>query len=879
MQARELRQKYLEFFESKGALRVPSDSLVPSNDPTLLFTVAGMVPMKPYYWGQAKPPGPSVTSAQKCLRTVDIDDIGDISHCTFFEMLGNFSFGDYFKKEAIAWAWEFLIDVLKLDVNNLRVTVFLDDDVAHDLWVKAGMPAERITRLGEDKNYWPANAITEKIQGPCGPCSEIYFDLQPDQPFDADWDGDGSRWLEIWNLVFTQYSGEGEGDAFTLATLPIGPSIDTGMGLERTAAAINRLSGPFETDVLRPIIAQLEELSGIKYTATPDAPVDIAFRRAADHARSTAFLLADGVTPDRTGRGYVLRRLMRRAIVAGIRRLGFEFEPFLDRVIPTVVEVMKDQYPELAERESYLLQQVRQEETLFRRTLANGLARLEDELAKGELSGRRAFYLYSTYGLPFEITRELAEERGIRVDREGYEQAAEEDTLLNRPRDVNVWADANESVNDLLKSLPATQFVGYGQLQSEAKVIGLIVDGAPVASVQAGQTADILLDQSPFYAESGGQMGDTGLLLTAEAAAAVTDTRKQSGLWFHRATVERGTLAVGEVLTAQVDTDRRRDIMRNHTATHLLHKSLRDRLGDHVQQRGSLVAPDRLRFDFSHQGALSPADIEAVEKEVNDAILRELPVAIQELPIDEAKKLGAMMLFGEKYGDVVRVVSVGENYSREFCGGTHVGNASQIGPFRLVSEGSAAAGVRRVEALTGRAAEGFDAANNERIKAIASLLGVPPAQTPETVEKLQSEIKALRQQIAQLQRTQAGNQAQTLAADARPFGGVPVVLALPKDTPDGPALSALADDILDRLKSGVVVLATAADGKALFVAKASKDAVARGARAGDIVKAAAQVAGGGGGGRPDFAQAGGKDTSRLGEALAAAEATLTRQLA
>ncbi len=875
MQARELRQKYLQFFEQKGALRLPSDSLV-ADDPTLLFTVAGMVPFKAYFEGRATPPRTSLATAQKCLRTIDIDDIGDTSHCTLFEMMGNFSFGDYFKHEAVTWAWEFLTEVLKLDPKDLRVTVFQEDDEAYDLWTKTcGLPGERVTRLGEKTNYWPANAIVEKSQGPCGPCSEIFFDLKPDEPFDTHWDGEGVRWLEIWNLVFTQFTGEGEGDNFRLTPLPK-KNIDTGSGLERTAAAINRLSGPFETDVLRPIIAKLEELSSVTYTSSPDALADIAFRRIADHARATTFLLSDGVTPDRTGRGYVLRRLMRRAIVAGIRRLGFENETFLDQVIPTVVEIMKDTYPELAEREAYILEQVRGEEALFRRTLANGLARLEDELAKSELSGKRAFFLYSTFGLPFEITREIAAERGIPVSQQEYDDAVKDDP--RGPGAGAVWGGANKAADDLLKSLAPTQFVGYTQIESQSKIVGLLVDGTPAERVSTGQTIDVLLDVTPFYAESGGQVGDSGDLRGIIGAFRVTDTKKQNGIYFHRATVADGTLTVGDTVVSDVDAERRRDIMRNHTATHLLHKALRDRMGTHVQQRGSLVAPERLRFDFAQNGALSPADIEHVEAEVNAAILRELPVVIEELPISEAKKLGAMMLFGEKYGDVVRVVSVGGEFSREFCGGTHVGNASQIGPFRLVSEGSASAGVRRVEAITGRAAEAFDAANNERIKAISLLLGVPAAQTPEAVEKLQSEVKTLRQTIAQAQRTQTGNQAAALAHEAKIIGGVPVVLAQPTGIESGNALSALADDVLDRVKNGVVVLAVAANGKVLFVAKASKEAVGKGAKAGDIVKAAAQATGGGGGGRPDFAQAGGRDISKIGEALAASEATLSRQL-
>ena len=880
MQARELRRRYLEFFESKGALRLPSDSLV-ADDPTLMFTVAGMVPFKAYFEDRATPPRTSVTTAQKCLRTKDIEDIGDISHCTFFEMLGNFSFGDYFKREAVTWAWEFLTRVVEIAPHDLRVTVFQDDDEAFALWTECGLPPERITRLGEKTNYWPANALAEKSPGPCGPCSEIFFDLQPDQPFDTDWNGEGSRWLEIWNLVFTQFTGEGEGDNYRLVALPK-KNIDTGSGLERTAAAINRLSGPFETDLLRPIIAKLEVLSGKTYTATPDSATDIAFRRIADHARATTFLLADGVTPDRSGRGYVLRRLMRRAIVAGIRRLGFaDGDGFLHHVVPTVAEIMSDQYPELGERMTYLLEAVRGEETLFRRTLQNGLGRLDDALAEGGgLSGERAFDLYETYGLPFEITREIAAERGVEVDETEYRQAEETARKISRTAagKIDVWAGSNAALGDLLKSLPATRFVGYGELtHAGATVVGLVVDGAPVDRLETGQTADLLLDVTPFYAESGGQVGDAGRLTgTNGAVFTVADTRKQNGLYFHRGIAD-APLAVGDTVTANVHAERRGDIARNHTATHLLHKALRDRLGSHVQQRGSLVAPDRLRFDFAHGQALTDGDMRQVEAEVNAALLAGLPVQIDEKPIAQAREMGAMMLFGEKYGDVVRVVSVGGDYSREFCGGTHVGNAAQIGSFRLVSEGSAAAGVRRIEAVTGRGADAYDTANRERLAAVAALLGVTAAQAPEAAERLQAEVKALKAQLTQAQRSAAGSQAAGLVEAAKMVGGVPVVVAS-VEADDGAALSALADDVLGRLPGGVVVLASATGGKVLFVAKASKDAVGRGAHAGNVIKAAATVAGGGGGGKPDFAQAGGRDTSKLPDALDAAQATLAAQL-
>lgn len=873
MLARELRQKYLQFFESKGALRLPSDSLV-TDDPTLLFTVAGMVPFKAYFEERATPPRNRLTTSQKCLRTNDIDDIGDTSHCTFFEMLGNFAFGDYFKVEAVTWAWEFLTEVLKLNPKDLRVTIFQDDDEAFRLWHEVcGLPAERISRLGEKTNYWPSNAIKTKSQGPCGPCSEIFFDTKPDEPFNADWDGEGSRWLEIWNLVFTQFTGQGEGDAYQLIPLPK-KNIDTGMGLDRTAAAINRLQGPFETDLLRPVIADLEKLSGKTYTSTPDSPVDIAFRRIADHTRATTFLIADGVTPDRTGRGYVLRRLMRRAIVAGIRTLGFTDEPFLDRSVPTVVEVMKDAYPELADRLDYILGQVRAEETQFRNTLKRGLSLLDEALERGSLSGEEAFDLYQENGLPFEVTQEVAGERGIDVDRESYETAKTKHELASGKGNKATWVTGDEDLKELLRSLPLTQFVGYTETTAPARILGLIAEGKPVQTATEGQVVDILLDETPFYAEAGGQIGDSGTLRGTTFVVSVTDTKKQNGLYFHRATVSDGTVSVGDGVTATVTESRRADIQRNHTATHLLHEALRHELGPHVQQRGSLVAPDRLRFDFAHGQSLTPEQIKEVESRVNEAILAGLPVEIKELPIDEARNLGAMMLFGEKYGDVVRVVSVGGDYSREFCGGTHVQNASNIGLFRLVSEGSAAAGVRRIEAFTGRGAETFDKANAETLKQVAQLLGVKPDATPDAVEKLQSELKSLRAELAKQRQAQAGNQAASLVESAKNIGTVKAIIAQAEGITDGQALSGLADDVLNRIGSGVVLLAANADGKALFVVKASKDAVAAGAHAGNLVKAAATTAGGGGGGRPDFAQAGGKDATKIADALAAAEAML-----
>jgi alanyl-tRNA synthetase len=872
MQARELRQAYLEFFESKGALRLPSDSLV-TDDPTLLFTVAGMVPFKAYFEDRATPPRRSVATSQKCLRTKDIDDIGDTSHCTFFEMLGNFSFGDYFKKEAIAWSWEFLFDVLKLDPARIRVTIYEEDDDAYTLWRAAGMPHERIARLGQKTNYWPANAIAEQSQGPCGPCSEIFFDLQPHLPFDQDWDGEGSRWLEIWNNVFTQYTGRGTGADYQLIELPK-KNIDTGMGLERTAAAINDLAGPFETDVLRPIIAHLETLSGKTYTATPDTATDIAFRRIADHVRATTFLIADGVVPGPSAQGYVLRRLMRRAIVAGIRHLGFENQELLEPAIPGVVENMKDAYPELETRLSTILSLARQEEAQFRQTLRGGLARLDDALEAGSLSGTDAFDLFSTYGLPFEVTREVAQERGVTVSEDEFRAAEIQHAIDSGKGNKKTWVLTDERTKELLRSLPPTQFVGYDQLTATATVLGILIDGVPVQHLGQGQEAELVLDTTPLYAESGGQVGDTGAISGPGGVFAVLDTQKREGIWFHRGVLPSGSLAVGATVTAAANGPHRLPVRRNHTATHLLHKALRTRLGVHVAQRGSYVGPGHLRFDFSHNVALTDAELADIEAEVNAAILEDLAVDTLETSQNDARQRGAMMLFGEKYGDLVRMVCVGGDFSIELCGGTHVDRTGQIGLFRILSEGSAAAGVRRIEAVTGAAANAYDSEQIARLKAVSDLLGTRPASVAETAERLLAQVKELQHEVKTLKAAQAGGLADTLLTDAS-LQGTLKLLVTAVETDE---IGALADELIGKIGSGVVVLGTAVGGKALFVAKATRDAVGQGVHCGNLVKAAAQTAGGGGGGRPDFAQAGGKEVAKLSDALAAARAALDAQL-
>ena len=860
----ELRRLYLEFFEGKASKRLPSDSLVP-NDPTLLFTSAGMVQFKPYFLGLQTPPAARATTAQKCLRTTDIEDVGDTSHCTFFEMMGNFSFGDYFKADAVAYAWEFLFDVLKLDIKNVRVSVFDDDDEAYDLWRSIGMPETKIFRFGEDDNYWPAGAVSKGPNGPCGPCSEIFYDTQPHLPPTPDGVWDDKRWLEIWNLVFMQFD---RSDGPTLTPLPR-RNIDTGMGLERTAAVIAGLRGPFETDLFVPILRQLEQLSGLNYTSSDDDPKDIAFRRVADHVRATAFCIADGVLPSNIGRGYVLRRLMRRAILAGRRTLGIE-KPLLEQILPTVIEQRKDDYPELEARRAIILRYAGIEEKQFRRTLESGTARLQSLLDSGTVTGDDAFVLFTTYGFPVEMTAELASEAGLSVDMARYDELWQQHLLVSEGgKTREVFADSIVPAlreRDIVKTL----FVGYSEAKTRGQITAIVRNGALVDSANEGETVQIVLDQTPFYAEAGGQVGDTGQLHGENGAAEVSDTQKDSGYWFHTALVTAGQLSAGDTLDAEIDSGRRFSIQRNHTTTHLLHKALQMVLGPHVQQRGSLVAPDRLRFDFSHDKSLTGEEARQVEGLVNEKILDDLAIHTFEKPIAEAKEMGATMLFGEKYGDIVRVVEAGD-YSLEFCGGTHLAHTSQAGLFKITSEGSSQAGVRRIEAVTGKRALMRTLDQERLLSDIAASLKTSLVNAPASVEKLQAELKQKERELTALQKAAAGGQVEALISAAKTNLGFPLIVHAVAGNADGDTLRTLADEALNRLKSGVVILGGTDSGKVSLAVRVSKDLVARGVHAGNIVKAAAPIVGGGGGGRPDAAQAGGKDPSKLAAALAVAE--------
>ena len=865
MLASELRRKYIEFFISKGSKQIASSSLVP-NDATLLFTNAGMVQFKPYFLGLETPPASRAATVQKCFRTTDIEEVGDTSHCTFFEMLGNFSFGDYFKAEAIQYAWEFLFDVLKVDIGRIRVTIYQDDDEAFDLWRKCGMPENKIFRMGVEDNYWFVGPT-----GPCGPDSEIFWDTQPDLPPTPDGVWDDKRWLEIWNLVFMTYDRDDKGE---LNPLPK-RNIDTGMGLERTAAALANLRGPFETDLFTPIIRRLEELSGLTYTSKDDDPKDIAFRRVADHARATAFCLADGILPSNIGQGYVLRRVMRRAILAGRNVLGLD-KPFLDVLLPTVVAHRQADYPELEARRDTILRYATIEERQFRRTLESGTARLQSILdSEGvrqskRVTGDDAFVLFTTYGFPAEMTMELAGEAGASVDMARYEDLWQQHLLISEGgRQREVFAD---NVVPALRERETvkTLFVGYSEPMTRGQIVGIIKGGQLVERAGEGETVQIVLDQTPFYAEAGGQVGDTGRLHGEDGAADVSDTQKDSGYWFHTATVAAGELRVGETVDAEIDAGRRSNIQRNHTTTHLLHKALQIVLGPHVQQRGSLVAPDRLRFDFSHDKAMTRDEARQVEGIVNEKILDDLPIQTFEKPIEDAKQMGATMLFGEKYGDVVRVVEAGD-FSLEFCGGTHLRHTSQAGLFKIVSEGSSQAGVRRIEAVTGKPALMRTLDQERLLGDIAQSLKTSLTAAPASVEKLQAELRLKEKELAALLKAAAGGQVEELAANAQIVHGFPLVVHTVGDGADADSLRTLAEETLSRLGSGVVILGGAGGGKVSLAVKVSKDLVARGLHAGNIVKEAAKIVGGGGGGRPDFAQAGGKDPSKLDEALATAQ--------
>jgi len=864
----ELRQAYLRFFESKGHKILPSAPLVPAGDPTLLLTAAGMVPFKPYFLGTAVPEHTRVTTCQKCVRTGDIDNVGKTTrHGTFFEMLGNFSFGDYFKAEAIPWAWEFVTDVLGLAPENLWVTIYLDDDEAFNIWRDVvGVSADRIIRKGKKDNFWEIGV------GPCGPCSEIYIDRGADvgcgSP-ECGLDCDCGRFIELWNLVFIQYHKDEDGNYTPLER----PGIDTGMGLERVAAVLQGAETIFDTDETRVVRDRAAQLACVEYGA--DHQSDVAIRVITDHVRAAAFMVADGIFPTNEGRGYVLRRLLRRAARYG-RLVGIEGS-FLPQVADTVIDVMAAPYPELARDRDRILKAIALEEDRFAAALEQGSVVLESIIAEVERDGGRmlpgedAFKLYDTYGFPFELTEEIASERGLQVDKAHFDEAMEAQRERARAaRGENAYLDEKSAkYHDAIGDL-TTEFVGYHEFADTANIIAIIgKDGNSLAELSEDQDGETVMNKTPFYPTGGGQQADTGLIVSSRGAVAevCSVSRPFESVITHQVHMIRGTLKVGDRVIAYVDEDRRAATMRNHTATHLIQAALRQVLGEHVQQAGSYVDGERLRFDFSHFEALTVDELAQVELLANRWVMADIPVDVRMTTIDEAHRLGAIALFDEKYGDEVRMVGIGD-ISLELCGGTHVSRTGEIGLVKIVSESGIAAGVRRIEAITGYAfLQRFNDMDRE-FQSLAEILKVPEDMMVERVEKLLDELKEKEREIARLRERLAVGGVDSLVAGRIMVDDIPVVAA-PVELADPEALRNLADAVRDKLGSGIVLLGSKAEEKVLFVATVSRDLVKQGFNAGSIVREAAKVAGGGGGGRPDMAQAGGRDVSKLEAAIEA----------
>ena len=867
MTGNELREKYLQFFASKDHLVLPSYSLIPENDPTLLMVGAGMAPFKPFFTGKMKPPHPRITTSQKCVRTGDIENVGKTArHHTFFEMLGNFSFGDYFKREAIAWAWEFITKHLEIPEEQLWVTIYPDDEEAFDIWTKeVGVNPKRVVKL--EDNFW------EIGPGPCGPCSEIYVDLGPERGCSDNCvlGCDCDRYLEIWNLVFTQFDRDEAGNYNPLAK----KNIDTGAGLERIASVLQNKKSNFETDLIFPIIEYASKVSGVKYeTSTKN---DISLKVIADHARSMTIMILDGILPSNEGRGYVLRRIIRRAIRHG-RLLGIETS-FLAGAVDAVITIFGNVYPELVEKQDYIRKVISLEEERFHTTLAQGIELLSKLIAdlkvtgKDVLDGKSAFKLYDTFGFPWELTAEILEENKFSLDKDAF------DAAMNEQRErARAARQENQRV-----SVPDLTGINVDSLKQDynvttAKVVLLWKDGKAVEQVHDGEEVGIILDTTAFYAEGGGQAGDTGMIETEVGKVEIENAKKlANGTIYHIGMVVEGLIKVGDNVKILIDAEVKQATARNHTATHLLHAALKNIVGEHVNQAGSSVNSERLRFDFSHFEPLTTEQIEKIEQQVNEAILKAITVDISEKTQNEAKEMGAMALFGEKYGDIVRVVNI-KDCSVELCGGTHVNNVAEIGLFKIVSEAGVASGVRRIEAITGKLA--YDKVNSveKTLNKAAGLLKSRNNEVVEKIEALLTQVKTLEQQLALANSKMAQETASELLATAIDVNGVTIVNA-EVEIEDMDGLRNLADLLRDKLTVGVIVLgAKIADDKVNFVVMATKDAVAKGIHAGNIIKETAKVAGGGGGGRPDMAQAGGKNPEKITEALTMATEVITKQI-
>lgn len=868
----ELREKYLSFFESKGHLRLPSFSLIPQGDNSLLLINSGMAPMKKYFTGEVTPPRVRVTTCQKCIRTPDIDSVGiDDRHGTFFEMLGNFSFNDYFKREAITWAWEFFTEVLEMPPEKLYVTVYLEDDAAWDIWTKeVGVPESHMRRMGKEDNFW------EHGSGPCGPCSEIYFDRGEEHSCGKPTCGVGcdcDRYVEIWNLVFSQFNNDGQGNYTPLGR----ENIDTGMGLERLACVMQDVDNLFLVDTVQNIMKHVSRISGVEYGASPKT--DISLRIITDHIRSTTFMIGDGVKPSSEGRGYVLRRLLRRAARHG-KLLGIN-RPFMAELVDTVIEENGKAYPELVERKSFIKQTMAFEEESFSRTIDQGLSLLNSLIEKADsklFSGDSAFTLNDTYGFPLDLTKEILAERGMQVDEERFQELMRQQKERARNARKDAGADAWKGENSAASGLPETVFTGYTELKTAAKVIAIIKGGERVETAVGGEEVTVVLDRTPFYGEGGGQVGDSGVLEAEGMTADVVDTTKHEGVFLHHAVINEGSLCVGDSVEAELDSMRRKAIMRNHTAAHLLQAALRKVLGDHVEQAGQLVNAEHVRFDFTHFSALTLQELAAVELAVNDEILKAVPVTTREMPIEEAKKSGAMALFGEKYGDVVRVVSVEDGFSKEFCGGTHMDNTSRLGLFKIVSESSVAAGVRRIEGVTGAGVLAIMTAQALSLQETAQSLKVlNPAELPLRAKQVMAELKEKDKAIEALNAKVASANLEGVFQNAQDVEGIKVVFALLSGT-GSDALRALCDKVKERPEATVAVFAGVSGGKAALAAVCSKAAQEQGVKAGVLVKEVAMITGGNGGGKPDFAMAGAKDQTKLDEALAAVPSLVKAQL-
>lgn len=866
----EIRTKYLKYFEDKGHTVVPSFSLIPDNDPSLLLISAGMAPLKAYFTGARTPPNRRMASSQKCVRTGDIERVGETArHHTFFEMLGNFSFGDYFKKEAIAWAWEFLLKEMGLDREKLWVSVYQEDQEAWEIWNRdIGLPAERIVRLGKDDNFWEIGV------GPCGPCSEIYVDMGPELGCGSPQCKPGcdcDRYLEIWNLVFTQFDKDEEGNYNPLPA----PNIDTGMSLERLASVMQGVKTNYDCDLVYPLIQHFAKLAGVEYK---DPANTRSLRVISDHFRAVAFMLSDGILPSNEGRGYVLRRLLRRAVRHGML-CGLEGS-FLHTGVELLTDMFGQAYPDLVSNRQHIAATILAEEERFLITIRGGMELLKGELEKigsgGVLAGEAAFRLYDTFGFPLELTIEIAGEQNVTVDEDGFRKALEVQRTQARAAREQVDAMRVGDAASLVADLPATQFTGYINFSDSAKILALIGGERRLDLAEAGEQILVVLDKTPFYAEGGGQVGDSGSIQTENAVLTVDTVTKSEGVFLHRCRVETGTVKPKDNCTAEVSV-RRRDIQANHTATHLLHKVLRKVLGEHVRQAGSLVDGDRLRFDYTHPGALGPEEILRIETEVNALIAADLPVDTQELSMAEARQQGAIALFGEKYGDRVRMVSVGD-VSRELCGGTHVVSTARIRGFKVLTETGIGAGVRRIEAVTGTAMLRHMFALDETLQNAAAAAKARPENLGARIEELQAELREQRHRADRLQARLFVLESSSMLDNTVDVQGVKI-LARQVDAVDMAALRIQAEQVLGKLGSGAVVLGAANEGKVNLVAAVSKDMVGRGVHAGNIIGVVAKIVGGGGGGRPDMAQAGGKDVSNLDEALAQVIQVVKQQLA